>query len=305
MENEKENTPPKKRIGRPKKSVSQKPTPRHGIVNNPTDEQHYMEFLFDKPMFFRKIWQFFKLMAVEKVNLSFNKDTILIYCTDHHKKSRISVNIDCNQVNHYYCKEKLDITLSCKNLELIMSTIDKTYSTILFLSTIENIQRNIQIILKNEIGVEETHKVELLGEYERAEYSEFDTKEYPIQFRLPGKYFKKMISDMRSFSDQISIRQDGRNDPLMFEYVKQDKKIKSLYIIKKSKNVQFQSSIDEDYAFRTSFKIDYVKPISSALLSENIDVHVSETKPLLFAIPMDDAIDVNILTDIIDHRLDV
>ena len=60
--------------------------------------------------------------------------------------------------------------------------------------------------------------------------------------------------------------------------------------------------MNEDDTFRTSFKIDYVKPLSSALLSENIEICASEDKPLMFIIKMDDAIELRILTDIIDNR---
>ena len=59
--------------------------------------------------------------------------------------------------------------------------------------------------------------------------------------------------------------------------------------------------IDDD-SFRTSFKIDYVKPISGALLNETIEIYADENKPLKFLIQMDEIVQVTILTDIIDDR---
>lgn len=296
--------PKKKRPGRPRKHPVRQPRPKVGIVSSPSDNVHHVEFLYDKPMVFKKIWQFFKLMAVDKIHILFSKEEIIMWCRDHHKKSQIRVRIDCKEVNHYFCADELDIGLSCKNPELIMSTIDKTYNSILFLSTSDNIQKNIQIVLKNDLNIEETHQIELIGEYGNMENdSKFLDEDYAIKFKLPGKYFKKMVSDIKSFSDLITIRQDGPDEPLLFDYIKSDKKIKSLHIIKNNRSIGLQSNLDSDDTFRTSFKTDYIKPISSALLSDSIEIYADENKPLMFIIQMDDkAIEMKILTDIVNNR---
>merc|ERR1712226_891253 len=149
------------------------------------------------------------------------------------------------------------------------------------------------------------HKVELIGDYKKIENEEQFTcdSEYHIKFDLPGKYFKKMISDIRTFSDEITIRKDSENDPLIFEYSKCDKKIISYHIVKNTKTINLVSNLQENESFRVSFKIDYVKPISSALLSENITIFAHENKPLLFYINMDKTvIELKILTEIINNR---
>lgn len=290
--------------GRPRKNLVKLPKPRNGIVLSPSDAKHYIEFLYDKPLIFKKLWQFFKLLACDKLHLSFLKDSIIIYCSDHHKKSHIRVKINCNEVNHYYCEKELDIGLLCKNPELIMGTIDKSYNSILFLSTQDNIQKNIEIILKNDIDIEENHKIELIGEYDKSNNdAKFIDEEYKIKFKLSGKYFKKMISDVKTFSDILNIRQDDREDNLMFEYIKHDKKIKSLHIMKNSDAINLRSTLEEDETFRTSVKLDYIKPLSSALLAESIEIYADENKPLKFIINLDDkCIQICILTDIIDQR---
>jgi hypothetical protein len=294
----------KRSIGRPRKLPIRTPKPKNGIVTVPSDEVHFIEFLYDKPLVFKKLWQFFKLIAVEKIQMNFTRDAIFIWCHDHHKKSFMQVKIDCDEVNHYYCKDDLEINLLCKNPELVMNTIDKTCNSILFLSTNDHTQKNIQIVLKNDMGFEETHKIELIGDYDRFEHDQrFSDTDYMLKFQLTGKYFKKMISDIKTFSDQATIRQDGEGDPLMFEYIKHDKKIKSLHIVKDHKTINLVSKLKEDETFRASFKIDYVKPISSAVLSETVDIFADENKPLMFIIQMDDkAVEMKILTDIIDNR---
>lgn len=294
----------KKRPGRPRKTPLREPRPRNGIVNSPKDDTNFIEFLYDKPLIFKKLWQYFKLMAVDKIQMIFRKTEIILWGEDHHKKSKMRIKINANKVNHYYCTEELDIGMSCKNPELIMNTIDKTYTSILFLSKINYTQKDIRIILNNEIEIDESHKIELIGEYDKiTNETQFLDNDYTIKFELPGRYFKKMISDIRAFSDQITIRQDSPSEPLIFEYMKQDKKIKSYHVVRNNKIINFSSNLKEDDNFRVSFKIDYVKPISAALLSENITIYAHENKPLIFSILMDkNTMELKILTEIIDER---
>lgn len=296
--------PVKKRPGRPRKAPPRQPKPKNGIVSEPSDSRHVIEFLYDKPLIFKKLWQYFKLMAVDKIRMNFTRESIIMLCTDHHKKNRMRISIDCNEVNHYYCKEELDTNMACMNLSLIMAMVDKNYSSLLMLSTVESVQKNIQIIFKNDLDLEESHKVELIGEYGEVENERlYLDNDYTLKFTLPGKYFKKMISDISTISDQITIRQDGVGEPLMFEYVKSDKKVKSLYTARNNRAINLQSSLKEGETFHTSFKIDYVKPISSALLAETVEIYADEKKPLKFIIYMDNStVQMQILTEIIDNR---
>ena len=290
----------KKKPGRPRKTPLREPRPRNGIVSQAKDPSNVIEFLYDKPLIFKKLWQYFKLMAVDKIQIIFRVSEVILWSEDHHKK----IKINADQINHYFCTEDLDIGMTCKNPELIMSTIDKTYTSIVFLSKKNYSQKDIRIILKNEIEIDESHRIELIGEYDKiSNENMFLDKDYTIKFELPGRYFKKMISDIRAFSDQITIRQDGIDEPLIFEYIKQDKKVKSYHIVRNNKNISFTSKLKNDETFRLSFKIDYVKPISSALLSENIIVYAHENKPLMFSILMDkNTVELKILTEIIDER---
>jgi hypothetical protein len=294
----------KKKPGRPRKTPIREPRPRNGIVTSPKDENNFIEFLYDKPLIFKKLWQYFKLMAVDKLQIIFRPTEIIMWGEDHHLKSKMRIKINGDNVNHYYCPEEVDIGMTCKNPELIMSTIDKSYTSIVFLSKIGYTQKDIRIILKNDIEIDESHRIELIGEYEKmSNETMFLDSDYTIKFELPGRYFKKMISDIRTFSDQITIRQDGPNEPLIFEYTKQDKKVKSYNIVRNNKNINFTSKLKDSETFRVSFNIDYVKPISSALLSENITIYAHENKPLMVSILMDKTtVELKILTEIIDDR---
>jgi hypothetical protein len=294
----------KKKPGRPRKNPLREPKPRNGIVNIAKDGTNFIEFLYDKPLIFKKLWQYFKLMAVEKIQILFRKNEVILWSEDHHKKSTMRVKIDVSKINHYFCEDDLDIGILCKNPELIMNTIDKTYTSICFVSKHNFIQKDIHVILNNEIEIDESHRIELIGEYDKiTNEDKFTDEDYTLKFTLPGRYFKKMISDIKSFSDQVTIRQDGLNEPLIFEYIKNDKKIKSYHVVRNNKTINFTSKLAEDDSFRVGFKIDYVRPISSSLLSENITIYVHENKPLMFSIMMDkETVELKILTEIIDDR---
>lgn len=294
----------KKKPGRPRKTPIREPKPRNGIVDTPSDTRHYIEFLYDNPIIFKKIWAFFKMMSVEKLHILFNKTSIQIWCVDHYKKNKIRVNIDCTKVNHYYCENELDIGLNCKDLSLIMSTIDNNYKEILILSTQNSMQKNIQIILKNDFEIDENHKIDLLGEYEKMNSNNmFLDSDYMIKFRLFGKYYKKMINDIKSFTETLTIKQDSIDDNLVYEYTQTEKNIKSFHSMKNKDRIRLVSKLDENGTFRTSFKVDYIKPISSASLSEYIEIYADENKPLMSRLLMDkETVDIRILTEIIDGR---
>jgi hypothetical protein len=293
--------------GRPKKTTGCTTiySAKKGIIVLPGDDNHHIEFSYNKPTNFKKIWLFLKQMAIEKVQMVFSKDHIKILCVDHHKKNNIQIKIDCTNVTSYFCQEDLDIGLSCKNLGMVLSTIDnKTHNNILFLSIKDDIQKNIHVILKNaEEDVEDSHKIELIGEYDRmSDLDKFDDDDYKIKFQLKGNYFKSLVTNVKTFTDQVAIRQDDPNDNLYFEYVEHEKKIKSNTCLKNKKAIKLISNLKEDESFHIDVKIDYIKPISNTVLSDDIIIYADENKPLKFIINLDESIQIVILTNIIDNR---
>jgi hypothetical protein len=299
----KQQKPKKRSPGRPRK-INPKPKPiKKGIVSVPYNEDQHIEFEYDNPMIFKKIWDFFKIMAVNRIKINFLHDKMILSCQDHLKKSDIYVEIDCSKVNHYYCKEELEINLLNKNLELIMKTIDKTCNSVTFLSNINNNQKYLNIIFKNDVGIDEIHNIELIGNYDFIlNKNKFEDQDYTIKFKLSGQYFKKMITNIKSFSGEATIKKDGIDEPLMITYTKNDKKIKSINILNKN-IIPIESKLGEDDTFRTSFNVEYIKPISSSLLSEYIHIYADENKPLMFHANLNEGIiKMKILTCIIDIR---
>ena len=58
----------------------------------------------------------------------------------------------------------------------------------------------LQVIItheENDIEIDESHKIELIGEYQKIDNENmFLDNDYPIKFDLPGKYFKKTIANI-------------------------------------------------------------------------------------------------------------
>lgn len=294
----------KKRPGRPRKTPIKEASPRKGIAAEPLNESNYIEMIYDRPMVLKKTWMHFKNLAVERLQLIFRRDSFIMYGEDHHKKSQIRACIDTKGINHYYGSDVLDIGIMCSDLEKVMATVDKSCPSIAFYSKRGHTQKTLKIVLETELQIEKTHQIELVGEYPRLtnEHRFLDTS-YLIQFELPGRYFKKMIADIKGFSDQVTVRQDSIEHPLAFEYITRDKKIKSEDIVRNPNSIKFVSQIAPNDIFRASFHVDHVKPISSAILVETVQIAVHDAKPLRFSIEIDEPIaKMCILTDIIDDR---
>jgi hypothetical protein len=298
--------PSKKRVGRPRKNPEKVQIPKNGVCSAPVDLDNWIEFVYDKPQIFKKLWGFLDQMDVKNIQVNYTQDTIYYWCKDHRDKNRIRVKIDCNKVSHYYCHKPLEICLLRDREELVMKTIDKSCGVIEFQSSMANCNRYINIILKDDMDVDKVHKIELVGNdntLKPEEMQGFDDDDYAIKFKLPCKYFKKNIHCIRSLSEEATIMQEGRDGDLMFDYLDRTKKIKSTNYMRNKKKIELKSKIDPEDIFRVSFKVDDVKPISNSDLSDNIDINADENKPLKFEIPLDGgAITVTVLTKIVDER---
>jgi hypothetical protein len=291
----------KKGPGRPRKNPISKPKPRNGVSDVSKQDINCIELMYDTPIFFKKIIQFFKQMAVGRVNISFNDTHVLIWCIDHFETSNVRVFIDCTKINHYYCEAPLEISLLGKNLEIIMNTIDKNCTNITFISRKETRNQSIEVIFENNNSMDTVHKIDLLGGCTDIQDSNrFLYEDYMIKINFSSKSFKKLISDISNSSDRITLKQDGRDDKFVIEYITLDKKIKSYSFFKNQESI-VDSRLEDNDTFRVSIKIEYIKPISSSLLAENIEIYAHEDKQLLFASSIDnETFEIKVLTNIIN-----
>lgn len=304
VDKKKKQQPQKKGPGRPRKTPKKEPLARRGICHKPSNEQEYIEFLYDQPIILKKIFSFFKSLAVAQVQILFRERDIIFYTKDHHDVSKIYVRIDASKINHYYCRGPLDIGISSREMELILNKVDSKYSTIIILSSISSMQRSINIVFETDMNIQESHTIDLIGQYSKLEDEDlFLDTDYAIQFEFPSKYFKKMINDIKSMSNNLSIVQEESTKPLVFEYYTENMKIQSKYVAKNSDSIKLISNITDDSSFRIDIKVDNITPIAKAQISEEITILIDEEKLFMTKTIIDDGtIEIKTITQIIDGR---
>lgn len=294
----------KKGPGRPRKTPKKEPIPRKGILKTPVSPDSFMEFLYDQPIVMKKIFQFFKAIAAAQVQILFRPKDIIFYAVDHLEKSKIRVRVDANKLNNYYCRDVLDVGISTREMELILNKVDKEYSDIILMSDVGSTQRNITLVLENDIQIDEMHRIELIGQYEKMENEAvFVNEDYTIKFEFPSKYFKKTVNDIKTMSLQLSITQEDANSPIVFEYLTENKRIQSKHTVRDGKKIKLESNLAEDKSFRVDIRIDYIKPIAASQIADEIRILVDENKAFMTIAYIDNGtIEIKTLTEIIDER---
>ncbi len=294
---------PKRGPGRPKK-VPKKELPFRGILEEPRNKAHVVEFLYGEPGVFKRMWQFFKLMSADKIQFLFTPDDIFVWGIDHHRKSKLLVTINPNNLNEYYCASPVEICLSDKNLEAIMNKIDKTQESIKILVPKSDLTIcSVSFILTNNLDIATRDIVDVgADKINMFDEKEFDDGGYTIAFTLPGKYFKKMITDVKSISNKLMIKQDSPDSPLVFEHVGRGNSVATEITFNDSRVINFSSKLQNDESFCISLVVDYIKPIGSALANSAICISVDEDKPFLSIIKLNEIFEVRVLTEIIDAR---
>jgi hypothetical protein len=287
---------PKKKPGRPRKKPLKPTLKRTGISDTPINNNNCVEMVYDMPFIFKKVFGLLRSMAVKNVCMEFNKECVNIITTDHLEKSHIKIAIHGDKVNHYYCAEPIKSYLNPKNLDKIIQVLDKNYlSVAIILKTVTN-RSILSIIYKNELEIDEYREIELIRPNNSITDISFSFDDYPIKFVLPGKFFKKLIGDIGSFSDIFTINKVGTG-PLTFLYTSKDNKIKSRHIVKSPESIKLVALVGKDDIFSSSIHIEYLKPLSSSLLSDHMLIAADTYRNMIFHVAVDNgAIEVYVNT---------
>ena len=276
----------RRRPGRPRKTPVKKQLKRSGISNAPINVENCMEMVYDTPVMFKRIFTLFKAMAVQHICIEFREKTVNILTPDHLKKSYAKINVNCENLNHYYCMEPINSYINPKNLEKIIKVIDNDYTSMTFLlKTISN-RSSLHIIFKNSMHIDEYREIELIKPSDNIYDVSFDDLKYPVKFTLPSKYFKKIITDISTFSDSFTITKVGLS-PLAITYISKDKTVCARHIVQDSKAISLLANITEDDIFSSSVNIDYIKPLSNSLLSDFISISADNRNNMIFKLAVD------------------
>ena len=224
----------------------------------------------------------------------------------HFNKNKILITIDCSKINHYYIKQKTEICLTRNYLGSIFTNANKNHRTITIILKNNSKNSSIYIILDGELGIRDEHKIQLT-EFSNININikSFSYVDFDIYFKLPGREFKKMISDIKMFSSTVTLYKSSNNDDdkLTMQYIGSSKRtVSNKYFLDKNA-IYLKNNISQGRSYRVSFEIDNIKPISSSFLTEVIEIYSKENMPILIRIIMNDkAFDVKILSNIISMK---
>jgi hypothetical protein len=276
----------KKKPGRPRKKPLKPSLKCNGISDTPLSTNNHMEMIYGSPIVFKRLFCLFKVMAVKNICIRFDEKSISIITTDHLKKSNVNAVIDCSKINHYYCKEATQCFLNPNTIENVIQILDKKYISIAFILKEISYTSLLNIVYRNDMKIDEYREIELVQPAVMTPVS-FDTLSYPIRFTLPCKYFKKLVTDIGLFSNTLTITKVGVT-PLTFTYTSKDKTVKSKHVVHCPENISLVANVADDDIFSASVQIDYIKPLSGALLSESVSIFADSNKNMIFNAVIDD-----------------
>ena len=289
----------KKKPGRPRKFPIKNSIKKTGISTTPLNSENVVEFVYDTPITLKKVFTLFKSMYITELCIEFKKETLEMTTVDHLKKSFIKVIIHGKCTNFYYCGEVIKIYVNPNNIEKIIQVLDKNYTSIAFVLKSTSSRSILNIIYKNDVEIDEFREIDLIKPNSGFIIPSFSDEGYPIKFTLPCKYFKKLVSDTGVFADILTIEKIGKH-PLMFIHTSNDKSVKTRHIVQSDKSINLVSTLSDEEIFSSSVHIEYIKPLSSSILSENISISADNNKNIIFKSDIDKkTIEVLVNTSII------
>jgi hypothetical protein len=283
----------KKGPGRP--SIRQPPPliEKFGIVDEPKDPNNRIEFAYSDPLVFKSLFTYFKNIKAREIHLHCSKTGLTFYTRDHSKTSRVVAEVAGSHINWYYCNDDYWLGINRDAIEKIFSSIDKTFYKITIIQTYDDID-SLTFIFKDAYIDKECHYKISLSYYppdaELYEIKEIITPEslltnFPIEFTLTAKQFKKSIGDASNFSDNITFEKLG-DHPLQLTYSKCNLIYHEIY--RSPKKINLRSSISSNETFRTTIKLLNIKSLAASMVTDDIRILCREEADILFRSALDE-----------------
>lgn len=268
---------PKRRPGRPPKTIESQTIEIRGIVEKPEDPDNYMELVYDNPAVFKDLMKLFGLYNVSDIDLSFLPTTIEFDAKGPSGKTVHHVVIDCRGLNHYYCREPIKSCISITKLENILYGGNKNYHRITMIAQ-QNFRAKLKIILNNvEYNVDEIFNVEVSHRQQDnpVQIAQSD-EDYPVRFTMPTSYFNAALVKLRRFGTDALFHKIG-GDYFEIQAVKDDQNTTTNHY-NDNKILDMTCNLEAGDILSVSVPIDYILPMAKANISKNITVALSKTK---------------------------
>jgi Proliferating cell nuclear antigen, N-terminal domain len=288
--------------GRPPSKPRAPPLEKRGIVDSPQDAGNRLEFVHEDPTIFKVLFAYFKNIKVREIHLRCSPQGLTFFARDHLKTSRVVAHVAGAHVNWHYCEGEYWLGINRDGVEKLFASIDKTFFKITILQTHED-PGTLVIVLKDaEIDKECNYKITLsvfgrdpdLAEAEASLDPASLAANFPIEFVLTAKQFKKSINDAGNYSPVLTFEKIGAH-PLQLTYAKSNIVYNEVY--RSPAKIQLRSSVAEGATFRCTVNVAHVKSLASSLVTDDVRILCREEGDILFRSAIDaKALVVNTLT---------
>lgn len=281
---------PKKRPGRPRKKPLRPLIECAGIAHGSKQPENIVEFVFNKPLIYKKVFSLFKAANAKELMFVFEKSEVRVYTSDHREKVHFMVVFDCSKIVHYYCAEKTIATINAEHIEMINQILDKNNIMVSIMSKKVLFRESIIFVFQNEMKIDTVCEIMLINPTigQQCSPSDFEVKNHEVSWEWPSAYLKKAISDMNIFTDTFTAVKNGKNGNLTFPYKTDDGQIRLRNVTKDPILSKLHATTADNDIFSVSVLIEYIKPISATILAEKIRVYADRAKRMIFASDLDD-----------------
>lgn len=267
-----------------------------GIVAEPLNPDHSIEFVFSDPLVFKTLFIYFKNLKSRDIHIRFRPTDITFFTRDHTKMSKIISHIDCKKVNWYFCRQEYWIGLNREHAEKMFTNIDKTFFKITMVFRDDEPEHLSFIFKDSELSKECRYKIdvaiieqdeELFNAENDIPGSDNSLELYPVQFTLNSKQFKKTISDASSYSEIINIEKSN-TVPLQITYDKVNIRYREVYM--DSEKIKLKSGLRDGCAFKCMIRLSNIKSLASSMVTDNVTIMASDKQDILLRSVIDDKV---------------
>lgn len=293
--------PEKRPPGRPRKTPKRPPAARSGISATPKKAEHAMEFIYSEPVIYKNVMSLFKAAGAAEIMFIFDLTEIRILGCDHKGKTLFLVTFDCTNVVHYYCAEKMVATINAAHIIKINDGVGKGNTKISIILKKDTMRKTIIFVFQNEMKIDTFREIVLMSPSmdHQSSMSDFEYKDHEVSWEWPSGYLKETIGDIMRFTNTFTAQKNGTTGKFMFPYRSDDGNIVSQNIIKDPELSKLVENITGKDIFSVSVLIEYIKPISSAVLSKTIRIYADRNKKMIFVANLDSCITVKCAVSIV------
>jgi hypothetical protein len=302
----------KRKPGRPpKKNKTKDVIPKLGILPKSDYRDAQVEFVYDSPTDFKKITGFWKSLSAEQIRIEFLNNEMNMYTSNFNETNDVQFKFFGDKMLKYYCEQPITIVVTYTNLESVFNKLDKIYNSISFIIQKNKQVKKLIIVVQTEFNMSEQFDIDLVldnddASLQNVKNDKFENKlseKHMLQFKLPSKYFKKMISDTKQMDKQWTVEKYGTNGPLQFTYKSGNGQVNTRIISQKPEDLDIKCNLTGDRdIISTSVFVDNIKPIATAVLGDYVMIFISKNQPMLITTDLNkSAVIANVIIKTVDY----